>query len=516
MEIVTEIITLAAAATDPGVVGAAVEAAGAVAAEAAQQAVSFWDLPFPAKLDVISGYVWGLPLMILMIGTGIFLSIGLKAMPWRRVVYAFRLMWKGRKSEKGSKGELTPFNSLMTALAATVGTGNIAGVATAIHTGGPGAVFWMWCTAMVGMATKYAESVLAVKYRERTPDGHYVGGAMYFIKNGLGKKWVWLGTAFALFGALAGFGIGNLVQSNSIVEALIPVLPETWTAGSKLAPGETFNFAAVRVVVAAILFVGVGAVLLGGLRRIGEFAGKVVPMMCILYIGCALAVIAMNIGEVPRVFMLIIKSAFTPEAAVGGTVGSAIMLAMRTGIARGLFSNEAGLGSAPIAHAAAAISSPVRMGVISMLGTFIDTILVCSMTAFAILVSGLWTGPETGSALTSSAFAYAFPSFGRIMVAVGSVLFAYSTILGWCVYSERCVIYLLGDKALKPFRFLFTLAVPIGVVGALGTVWTMADILNGLMAIPNLIGVLLLSPVLFKITTAYFKQEAIEEGSSTD
>lgn len=467
-------------------------------------------------LGSINDVVWGPIMLVMILGTGLYLTIGLKAMPWRKVHYAFRLMWRGRKHEEGAKGELTAFNSLMTALAATVGTGNIAGVATAIYMGGPGAVFWMWMTAMVGMATKFAESVLAVKYRERTPDGHYVGGAMYFIKNGLGKNWIWLGTAFAVFGAMAGFGIGNMTQSNSIVEALIPVLPESWTVGSIMAKDATFNFAPVRIVVAIVLLLAIGAVLVGGLRRIGEFTGKVVPMMCIFYIICALAVIVMHIDQVPHVFSLIISEAFSPSAALGGAAGSSVWIAMRYGIARGIFSNEAGMGSAPIAHATATVKSSVRMGVISMLGTFIDTIIVCSMTAFAILVSGLWQGGTSGSALTSASFASVFPSFGAIMVAIASVLFAYSTILGWCVYSERCVIYLFGDKSLKPFRLIFTLAVPLGVVGELDTVWLIADTLNAMMAIPNIIGVLLLSPVLFQSTAAYFRQEAVTEGSSLD
>lgn len=469
---------------------------------------------FVNLLGSINNVVWGPIMLVMIVGTGLYLTIGLKIMPWRKIGYAFRLMWKGRKHEKGAKGELTPFNSLMTALAATVGTGNIAGVATAIYMGGPGAVFWMWMTAMVGMATKFAESVLAVKYRERTPEGHYVGGAMYFIKNGLGKNWVWLGTAFAVFGAVAGFGIGNMVQSNSIVEAIIPVLPADWTSGSALGDAS-FNFAPIRIVISAILLLSVGAVLLGGLKRIGDFSGKLVPFMCVFYIVCSLAVIFMHVEKIPQVFGMILREAFSPTAALGGAAGSSVWMAMRYGIARGIFSNEAGMGSAPIAHAAAAINSPVRMGVISMLGTFIDTIIVCSMTAFAILVTGLWQGDMSGSALTSASFASVFPTFGAIMVAVGSALFAYSTILGWCVYSERCVIYLFGDKSLKPFRLFFTLAVPFGVVAELDTVWLIADTLNAMMAIPNLIGVIMLSPVLFRITTAYFKQEAIEEGSST-
>ncbi|MDL2285800.1 sodium:alanine symporter family protein [Desulfovibrio sp. OttesenSCG-928-F07] len=467
---------------------------------------------FTDFLNALNNIVWGPIMLVLLVGTGIFLTIGLKCMPWRKTPYAFRMMWRGRKAEAGSSGELTPWNSLMTALAATVGTGNIAGVATAIFMGGPGALFWMWCTALVGMATKFAESALSVKYRERTPEGHYVGGPMFFIKNGLGKRWVWLGTAFAIFGALAGFGIGNMVQSNSIVGALLPVLPESWTAGSAMAPTDVINLSPIRLIVAGILLVGIGAVLLGGLKRIGDVAGKVVPLMCVFYIVCALGVMIVHITEVPRIFAMVISEAFTPTAAVGGFAGSTIAMAMRFGIARGLFSNEAGMGSAPIVAASASINSPVRMGLISMLGTFIDTIVVCSMTGFAILVTGSWTSGLSGSALTSHAFESVFPGLGSLMVAVGSALFAFSTILGWCVYSERCVIYLFGDKGLKPFRFIFTLAVPIGVVCQLDTVWLIADTLNALMAIPNLIGILLLSPVLFQITKTYF---LTDDGSGT-
>ncbi len=471
-------------------------------------------MSFTELLGAINSVVWGPIMLVMIVGTGLLLTIMLRFMPWRRIPYAFRMLWRGRKAEHGSKGELTPFNSLMTALAATVGTGNIAGVATAIFMGGPGALFWMWCTAMVGMATKYAESVLAVKYRERTPDGHFVGGTMYFIKNGLGKNWVWLGTLFAIFGAFAGFGIGNMVQSNSIIGALLPVLPDSWTAGSAMAATDSINLSPVRVAVAGILLVGIGAVLVGGVKRIGDVAGKIVPFMCVFYIICSLGVIAMHITEVPRIFWLVIYEAFTPTAAVGGFAGSTVAMAMRYGIARGVFSNEAGMGSAPIAHATASINSPVRMGIISMLGTFIDTIVVCSMTGFAILVTGVWTSEAklTGSALTSSAFESVFPGLGSWMVAVGSALFAFTTILGWCVYSERCVIYLLGDRALKPFRLIFTLAVPLGVICQLDTVWQIADTLNALMAIPNLIGVLMLSPVLYRLTKAYFLHD---DGSGT-
>jgi AGCS family alanine or glycine:cation symporter len=390
----------------------------------------------------------------------------------------------------------------MTALAATVGTGNIAGVATAIFIGGPGALFWMWMTAMVGMATKFAETMLAVKYREITPEGNVVGGPMYFIKNGLGKKWAWLGTLFAFFGAFAGFGIGNMVQSNSISDGVIAAMPASFAQSAPLIasiPNSTMP----RLVIAAILLVVTGLVILGGVKRIGQVAGKIVPFMCIIYILAASIVVILNITQVPALFMHVITEAFSPTAATGGFAGATVWMAIRFGVARGIFSNEAGLGSAAMAHATATIKDPVKMGYIGMLGTFIDTIIVCSMTGFAIIVTNSWTSGLTGAALTSAAFESALPGVGKFIVAFSSVLFAFTTILGWCVYSERCVIYLVGDRGLKPFRLLFTLAVPVGVLFNLNTVWLLADTLNALMAVPNLIGLLLLSPVVFKMVKEY-------------
>lgn len=467
---------------------------------------------FVGLLGSINNVVWGPIMLIVVLGTGLYLTIGLRFLSFRRIGYSFRMMWQGREKGEGG-GELSPFNALMTALAATVGTGNIAGVATAIYMGGPGALFWMWCTAMVGMATKFAETVLAVKYREITPEGNYVGGPMYFIKNGLGKNWIWLATAFAVFGTFAGFGIGNMVQSNSIIESIIPILPDALTAGSTMAKADIINLSPLRVGVAITLLVLIGVVLIGGLQRIGDVAGKIVPAMCVLYIVCASIVVCMHITEVPRIFALVVSEAFSPTAVSGGAAGSAIWLAIRFGVARGVFSNEAGMGSAPIAYATAVTRDPVKMGFVGMLGTFIDTIMVCSMTGFAILVSGIWKeGTLTGSALTSAAFNSVFPGVGAGMVAICSVLFAFTTILGWCVYSERCAIYLFGDKALRPFRIIYTLAVPLGVICQLDTVWLIADTLNALMAFPNLIGLALLSPVLFKMVQDYVRHEASGTG----
>jgi AGCS family alanine or glycine:cation symporter len=321
---------------------------------------------------------------------------------------------------------------------------------------------------------------------------------MYYIKNGLGKKWTWLGTLFAFFGAFAGFGIGNMVQSNSISDAVIAALPAALTQSAPVFEALP-NSNLPRLIIAITLLVLVALVILGGVRRIGQVAGKVVPFMCIVYILASALVVLLNITEIPALFMHVITEAFSPTAATGGFAGATVWMALRYGVARGVFSNEAGLGSAAMAHATATIKDPVRMGYIGMLGTFIDTIIVCSMTGFAIIVTGSWTSGLTGAALTSAAFESALPGMGKFIVAFSSAMFAFTTILGWCVYSERCVIYLIGDKWVKPFRLLFTLAVPMGVLFTLDTVWLLADTLNALMAIPNLIGLLLLSPVVFKM-----------------
>ncbi|MCH5277806.1 MAG: sodium:alanine symporter family protein [Desulfovibrionaceae bacterium] len=442
-----------------------------------------------AVITPINDVVWGPIMLVLLLGTGLFLTFGLRFLTWRDIPRGFKLMWRGRAKLDHLEGELSPFNALMTALAATVGTGNIVGVATAILIGGPGALFWMWCTAMVGMATKFAETVLAVQYREVTPAGNVVGGPMYFIKNGLGKNWLWLGTLFAIFGGLAGFGIGNLTQTNAISGVLAKFGISPW-------------------ITAGVLFVLLGIVVVGGVQRIGAVSGKLVPFMALFYILTALIIIVVHIDRVPEIFMLVIREAFSPSAAQGGFAGATVWLAIRYGVARGVFSNEAGLGSAAIAQATATVDNPVTMGLIGMLGTFIDTIIVCSMTGFAILVTGVWTAPgANGATLTSVAFASGLPPFlqgwGDILVTIALALFAFSTILGWCVYSERCWVFLLGDKALKPFRLIFTIVAPIGAVSQLDTAWLVADTLNALMAIPNLVGLLLLSPVLFKLVNDY-------------
>ncbi len=430
----------------------------------------------------INGVVWGPLMLLLILGTGAYLMLGLRAMPLRSIGAAFRLLLRGRKPDSEA-GEISPFQALMTSLSATIGTGNIAGVATAIAIGGPGALFWMWCTALVGMATKYAEAVLAVKYREVNDDGSYSGGPMYYIKNGLSRRWHWLGTAFALFGAMAGFGIGNGVQANSVADAL--------NSSFGIAPWVT----------GLALVLAVGLVILGGVRRIAEVAGFLVPFMAIAYLLAGLLVLLLNAAELPAMIALVLSDAFTGTAATGGFAGASVWAAIRFGVARGIFSNEAGLGSAPIAHAAARTNSPVQQGMVAMLGTFIDTLVVCSVTGLVILLSGSWTSGESGAPLSAMAYDAALPG-GHYIVSVGLVLFAFTTMLGWSYYCERCVVYLFGTRGVPVFRLLWVAAIPLGALAKLGFIWLLADTLNALMAIPNLIALLLLSPVVFGLTRA--------------
>ena len=423
----------------------------------------------------LNGLVWGPAMLVLILGTGIFLNIGLRFMPLVRLGYGFRTLWQGRKGF--GEGEISPFNALMTSLSATIGTGNIAGVGTAIALGGPGALFWMWCTALVGMATKYAEALLAVRYREVDEQGNHVGGPMYYIKNGLGGGWAWLGGLFAIFGALAGFGIGNTVQANSVADVL-----------------QT-NFAIKPTYTGLVMAILAFLVLIGGIRRIAEVAGALVPFMAIAYLVGGLLVLH------------ILHDAFTPTAATGGFVGASIWAAIRFGVARGIFSNEAGLGSAPIAHAAATTDNPVRQGTIAMLGTFIDTLIICSITGLTIVVTGAWTSGETGASLSSLAFEQALPGIGSYIVTFGLAIFAFTTLLGWSFYGEKCTEYLFGVRAIVPFRILWILMIPVGAMAQeqLDFVWLVADTLNALMALPNLTALLLLSPVVFKLTRDYFR-----------
>lgn len=427
----------------------------------------------------INGIVWGVPMLVLIVGVGAYLMLGLGFMPVRRLGHGLRMLLKGR-AETEEAGEISPFNALMTALSATIGTGNIAGVATAVSVGGPGAIFWMWVTAVVGLATKYAEALCAVKFREVDDNGDHVGGPMFFIKNGLGPKWAWLGFLFALFGTVAAFGIGNMVQSNSIAAVLLD------------------NYHIPKIATGVILAVLVGAVILGGIKRIANVAGRLVPFMAIFYVACGLLIIFMNLDKVPAAFTEIFTQAFSGTAAAGGFLGMVIK-----GVARGVFSNEAGLGSAPIAHAAAKTTDPVRQGTIAMLGTFIDTIVICSITGLVIVISGLWQSGPNGAALTSQAFEQTLPYIGSNGVAIGLALFAFTTLLGWSFYGEKCLEYLLGTRVIMPYRILWVIAAFTGTVLKLKFVWLLADTLNALMAIPNLIGLLLLSPVVFKVTREY-------------
>lgn len=437
-------------------------------------------------VSYINGIVWGPPMLVLLAATGLYLTVGLRLFPIRKIPYGFSLLFKKHEGE----GDIVPFKALMTALSATVGTGNIAGVATAIFLGGPGALFYMWMIALVGMATKYSEAVLAIQFRETDESGRHVGGPMYYLKNGVGKKIPWLGALlaplFAFFAAAAGFGIGNGTQSNSVAAAM-----ETSFGVPPLATG---------IVIAAI----VGFVIIGGIKRIGDVAGALVPAMIVLYVGSCVAILTVNAAVIPDAFALIFHHAFEPAAAAGGFAGAGVAAAIQFGVARGIFSNEAGLGSAAIAHAAAKTNDPVQQGNIAMLGTFLDTIIVCTMTGLVIITSGLWTSGLTGAELTSAGFASVLPQGDKI-VAVALSVFAFTTIIGWSYYGERSVEYLFGEKAIPVYRVLWVLAIPVGAVIKLEFIWLLADTLNAMMAIPNLIGLLILGPMVFRLTRDYWR-----------
>lgn len=444
----------------------------------------------------LNGMVWGPAMLILILGTGFFLMAMLKGMPLLKLALGFKLMWGGREKGDQSTGDVSPFQALMTCLSATVGTGNIAGVATAIFLGGPGALFWMWCTALVGMATKYSEIVLAVHFREKDEKGEYIGGPMYAIKNGLGKRWAWLGFAFALFGGLAGFGIGNMVQANSMAEVLESTFHiERWITGL------------VTTIIVAI-------VILGGIQRIAKVSASLVPFMCVGYVVMSLVVLVIYADRIPAALALIFEHAFTPVAATGGFAGAAVLMAIQYGVARGIFSNEAGLGTAGIAQAAGTTNSPVRSGLIGMIGTFIDTIIVCTMTGLTIICSGVWNSGIKGASLSSAAFETALPGIGAYLLAIALLVFTFTTILGWGYYGEKCWIYLAGRKTVLPFRIVWVFAVFGGAVFQLDFVWLLADTLNALMAIPNLIALLLLSPVVLALTRNYFDNKENNKAPS--
>ena len=427
-----------------------------------------------------------------MVGTGILLTFRLKLLQVFKLPQALGLIFSAKND---GSGDVNSFKALCTALAATVGTGNIVGVATAIKAGGPGALFWMWLAAFFGMATKYSECLLAVKYRTVDANGNISGGPMYYIENGLGKKYKPLAVMFAVFGVLcAYFGIGTFAQVNSIVEitqisAGIPVV---------------YTGIALTVVVAAVT--------IGGLKSIATVAAKVVPAMALLYFLTTVGIMIVFADQVPAAIATVLNSAFTPTAAQGGFLGATVMLAMRSGVARGVFSNESGLGSAPIVAAAAKTKWAAEQGLISMTGTFIDTIIICTLTGLSLVVSGVWCGPLNGAAMTESAFTMAFPAFGSILLLVGLVLFAFTTILGWNYYGERCVEYLMGVKAILPYRIIFICLIACGPFLKLEEIWVLADIVNGLMAIPNLIALIALSGVVVAETKAYQKHLAEEKN----
>ncbi|MFS0781828.1 alanine/glycine:cation symporter family protein [Bacillus sp. 1P06AnD] len=436
---------------------------------------------FEKILGQISDFIWGPPLLILIVGTGLYLTLRIAFLQFRRLPYALKLAFS-KNQDQSSEGDISHFQSLMTALAATIGTGNIAGVATAVVIGGPGAIFWMWASALVGMGTKYSEALLAVKYRTVGKRGEMAGGPMYYIERGLG--WKWLAVLFALFGAIAAFGIGSTVQSNSVAQAVKTSFGiNPWITG-------------------IILTIATGLVILGGIKSIGKVTSYMVPFMAIFYVLGGLIIILLNMKEVPEAIALIFNDAFSGKAVAGGAIGTVI----RYGVARGVFSNEAGMGSAPIAAAAAKTDHPGRQALISMTGTFLDTIVVCSITGITLVMGGLYNGSElNGAALTTETFNQLLPGVGGWIVTIGLIFFAYSTVLGWAYYGEKCFEYLFGYSSIKWYRVFYTLSVVVGAVAGLGIVWTIADIFNALMAIPNLIGLLLLSGVVAAETKDFNK-----------
>ena len=437
-------------------------------------------------LSAIDSFIWGAPLLILLSGTGLYLTLRLGFIQIRYLPRALGYLFK---KDKGGKGDVSSFAALCTALAATIGTGNIVGVATAVQAGGPGAIFWMWLVALLGMATKYAECLLAVKYRVRDKNGFMAGGPMYYIERGLGIKW--LAKLFALFGVMvAFFGIGTFPQVNAISHAM----------------QDTFNIPV--LVTAIIVTLLVGLIILGGVKRIATASSVIVPFMAILYVTTSLVIILLNIEKVPDAISLIIYSAFNPQAALGGAVGFTVMKAIQSGVARGIFSNESGLGSAPIAAAAAQTREPARQGLISMTGTFLDTIIVCTMTGIVLVLTGAWNNPElAGATVTNYAFAQGLgTSIGATIVTVGLLFFAFTTILGWCYYGERCFVYLVGIRGVKLYRLAYIVLVGLGSFLHLNLIWIIADIVNGLMAFPNLIALIGLRKVVIEETKDYFQR----------
>jgi AGCS family alanine or glycine:cation symporter len=441
-------------------------------------------------LGRIQAFVWGPALIILLVGTGLYLTLLLRGLQFRRLWHSLWLALIKRR-EEGAEGDISHFQALMTALAATVGTGNIVGVATAIGSGGPGALFWMWVTGLVGMATKYSEAVLGVRFRETDARGEKAGGPMYYLEHGI--PWSGLGktlaVAFALFASLAAFGIGNGVQSQAVADAI----------------NESFGIP--KAVIGLVVAACVAAVILGGIKSIGRFTGVFVPVMIVFYMAGAGLVILLNIERVPDALRLVFDGAFSATSIGGGALGYTVAQAVRFGVARGIFSNESGLGTGGIAAAAAQTEEPVRQAMVSMTQTFIDTIVVCSFTGLAILCTGVWQGDVDGARMTQSAFATGLPGeWGGLIVALGLSLFAFSTMLGWSYYGERNVEYLIGERAIVPYRLLFVVVIAVAAVVQLDVVWLLSDIMNALMAFPNLVGLLLLSGIVWRETRSYFSR----------
>ena len=452
--------------------------------------------------NVVNDFIWGVPAMICIIGVGLYLSIRMGFIQVRKFAYAMKVTI-GRifRKREASDGALTPFQAVCTALAATVGTGNIAGVAGAIAIGGPGAVFWMWISALLGMCTKFSEVTLAVHFREKNAEGDLVGGPMYYIKNGLKKQWHWLAYLFAAFGVLTVFGTGNATQVNTITTAIDSALYNYGVISEQ-------NVSTLNLVIGIILAVLIGLILLGGIKRIGQVAEKLVPFMAVIYIILAIGVVILNYRNIPTVFASIFKGAFSPASVTGGAVGSFFM-SMKKGVSRGIFSNEAGLGTGSIAHACADTRKPVKQGFFGIFEVFVDTIVICTLTALVILCSGVPVGygDAAGAELTILGFTSTYGSWVSIFTAIAMCCFAFSTIIGWGLYGTRCVEFLLGTRANRPFMILYALVAIVGATMELGLMWNIAETFNGLMVIPNLIAVFLLSGVVVRLVKEYFDRE---------
>lgn len=452
--------------------------------------------------NVVNNFIWGVPAMICIVGVGLLLSIRTGFLQIRKFPYAMKVtIGRMLKKREASDGALTPFQAVCTALAATVGTGNIAGVAGAIAIGGPGAVFWMWISALLGMCTKFSEVTLAVHFREKNAEGDLVGGPMYYIKNGLKKQWHWLAYLFAAFGVLTVFGTGNATQVNTITTAIDSALYNYGVISEQ-------NVSTLNLVIGIILAVLIGLILLGGIKRIGQVAEKLVPFMAVIYIILAIGVVILNYRNIPTVFASIFKGAFSPASVTGGAVGSFFM-SMKKGVSRGIFSNEAGLGTGSIAHACADTRKPVKQGFFGIFEVFVDTIVICTLTALVILCSGVPVGygDAAGAELTILGFTSTYGSWVSIFTAIAMCCFAFSTIIGWGLYGTRCVKFLLGTRANRPFMILYALVAIVGATMELGLMWNIAETFNGLMVIPNLIAVFLLSGVVVRLVKEYFDRE---------